>query len=129
IELEKNSDYYDADKIQLDGIKYQVIKDSQQAMLSYQNGDLDVVTLAGEQVDLFKDDPEFQNIQDGFVWYVSVNNKVEGLDNSKLRKAMATSINKEAIANTALKDGSKPADYIVPEGLSQGPDGKDFRET
>ena len=129
IELEKKSDYYDADKIQLDGIKYQVIKDSQQAMLSYQNGDLDVVTLAGEQVDLFKDDPEFQNIQDGFVWYVSVNNKVEGLDNSKLRKAMATSINKEAIANTALKDGSKPADYIVPEGLSQGPDGKDFRET
>src|SRR5699024_2204989 len=42
---------------------------------------------------------------------------------------MAVAIDKEAIVNTALKDGSVPANFIVPEGLSTGPDGKDFRET
>lgn len=129
IELVKNDEYYDANNVQLSGINYQVIKDSQQAMLSYQNGDLDVVTLAGEQVDLFKDDPEFLNNQDGYVWYVSPNTKVKGLENSKLRKAIALSFNKEAIANTALKDGSIPANFIVPKDLATGPDGKDFRET
>ena len=36
--LEKNPDYYDAGKIALDGLAYQVIKDSQQALMSYQTG-------------------------------------------------------------------------------------------
>lgn len=129
IKLAKNPDYYDADNVAIDGLNFQVIKDSQQAMLSYQNGDLDVVTLAGEQVDLFKEDPEFANIQDGYLWYVSVNTQVEGLGNQKLREAVAKSIDREAIVNTALKDGSIPADFAIPTGLANGPDGKDFRET
>lgn len=129
IELDKNEEYYDADNVVLDGVDYQVIKDSQQAMLSYQNGDLDLVTLAGEQVDLFKDDPEFVNVQAGYLWYISPNTLVEGLENANLRKALATSFDKQQITDTILKDGSVPADYIIPDGLAVGPDGKDFRET
>lgn len=129
VKLVKNEDYHDADNVTLDALNFQVIKDSQQAMLSYQNGDLDVVALAGEQVDLFKDDPEFINTQDGYVWYVSPNTLVDGLDNAKLREAMAKSINKDAIVNTALKDGSVPADFVVPIDLANGPDEKDFRAT
>ncbi|MDN6385272.1 MAG: peptide ABC transporter substrate-binding protein, partial [Alkalibacterium sp.] len=129
IELDKNEDYFDADSVVLDGVDYQVIKDSQQAMLSYQNGEVDVVTLAGEQVDLFKDDPEFVNVQAGYLWYISPNTLVEGLENENLRKALATSFDKQQITDTILKDGSVPADYIIPDGLAVGPDGKDFRET
>ena len=129
IELEKNPDYFDAENVSLDGIKYQVIKDTQQAMLSYQNGDLDVVTLAGEQVDLFKDDPEFQTIQAGYLWYISPNTKVPGLENANLRKALGQAFDKEYIAETVLKDGSNAADYMIPEGLAVDPEGVDFRET
>ena len=56
--LEKNPDYYDAGKIALDGLAYQVIKDSQQALMSYQTGALDMTLLNSEQVDQVKDDPE-----------------------------------------------------------------------
>ena len=49
--LKKNPNYYDADKVSLDGLNYQVIKDPQQALMSYQNGDLDLVKLSGDQVD------------------------------------------------------------------------------
>lgn len=129
IELEKNPDYFDAENVNLDGIKYQVIKDTQQAMLSYQNGDLDVVTLAGEQVDLFKDDPEFQTIQAGYLWYISPNTKVPGLENANLRNALGQAFDKEYIAETVLKDGSNAADYMIPEGLAVDPEGVDFRET
>ena len=73
INLEKNADYWDADKVKLSGIQYQVIKDSQQAMLAYQNGDLDVATLSGEQVEQFQADPEFQSIMAGYLWYSSPN--------------------------------------------------------
>ena len=54
VELVKNDEYWDAANVKLDGIQFQVIKEAQQTMLAYQNGDLDVATLAGEQVEQFK---------------------------------------------------------------------------
>ena len=129
ITLEKNADYWDAGKVALDGMQYQVIKDSQQAMLSYQNGDLDVATLSGEQVEQFQADPEFKNIVAGYLWYISPNQTVTGLENVNLRKALALSYDKEAIVKNILKDGSIVADFAVPTLLATGPDGKDYRET
>lgn len=129
ITLDKNPTYWDASKVQLAGIKYQVIKDSQQAMLSYQNGDLDVATLSGEQVEQFQADPEFNNIMAGYLWYVSPNQKVAGLENVNLRKALALAYDKAAVANIILKDGSIPANFAVPSLLATGPDGKDYRVT
>ncbi len=129
ISLAKSPTYWDASKVALDGIQYQVIKDSQQAMLSYQNGDLNVATLSGEQVEQFQADPEFHNIMAGYLWYISPNQKVAGLENVNLRKALALSYDKSAIANNILKDGSIVADFAVPTLLATGPDGKDFRET
>ena len=128
INLEKNTNYWDADKVQLSGIQYQVIKDSQQAMLAYQNGDLDVATLSGEQVEQFQADPEFQSIMAGYLWYISPNLKTPGLENENLRKALALSYDKDAIVNNILKDGSIKADFAVPTLLATGPDGKDFRD-
>ena len=71
--LAKNPDYYDADSISLDGLAYQVIKDSQQALMSYQTGALDMTLLNGEQVDQVKDDPEFTSVGAGYLWYISPN--------------------------------------------------------
>jgi len=129
IELVKNDDYWDADAVKVDGIEYQVVKEAQQTMLAYQNGDIDVATLAGEQVEQFKADPEFHNVVAGYLWYISPNQTVFGLENVNLRKAIALSYDKAAIANNILKDGSIPADFAVPELLATGPDGKDYRET
>jgi len=129
ITLVKNPDYWDAGKVSLDGIQYQVIKDSQTAVLSYQNGDLDVVTLSGEQVEQFQADPEFHSIMAGYLWYISPNQKVAGLENLNLRKALSLAYDKTAIVNNILKDGSIVADFAVPTLLATGPDGKDFRET
>lgn len=128
IELVKNEDYWDAGAVSLSGIKYQVIKDAQQTMLAYQNGDLDVATLSGEQVEQFQADSEFNNIMAGYLWYISPNQNVAGLENENLRKAIAMSFDKTAIVNNILKDGSIVADFAVPTLLATGPDGKDFRE-
>ncbi len=128
--LAKNPAYYDADRVQLDGLTYQVIKDSQTSLLSYQNGDLDVVTLSGDQVELVEDDPEFTTVNAGYLWYITVNSKdVPELANVNFRKALAAAYDREAICASIIKDGSTPAYFAVPEQLATGPDGKDFRET
>ena len=126
--LAKNEAYYDADRVQLAGLTYQVIKDSQTSLLSYQNGDLDVVTLSGDQVELVEDDPEFTIVNAGYLWYITVNSKdVEELNNINFRKALAGAFDRVAICASIIKDGSSPAYFAVPEQLATGPDGLDFR--
>ena len=126
-ELVKNADYYDADRIALDGLNYQVIKDSQQALMSYQTGALDMTLLNGEQVDQVKDDPEFTSVGAGYLWYISPNvDSVPDLANLNLRKAMTFALDREAITNDVLKDGSAPCYTAVPPQFATGPDGSDF---
>lgn len=125
--LTKNADYYDADRVQLPGLNYQVIQDSQQALMSYQTGDLDLTLVNGEQVDQVKDDPEFRTIGAGYLWYVSPNMAaVPELDNLNIRMALTLAIDREAITVDVLKDGSIPTYTAVPLQFAAGPDGSDF---
>lgn len=127
--LTKNNDYYDAARIQLPGLNYQVIQDSQQALMSYQTGALDTTLVNGEQVDQVKDDPEFMAIGAGYLWYVAPNvDGVEELANLNIRLALTHAINRESITTDVLKDGSAPTYTAVPMDFAAGPDGSDYAE-
>lgn len=125
----KNENYYDASKVQLSGLNYQVIQDSQQALMSYQTGALDTTLVNGEQVDQVKDDPEFITIGAGYLWYVAPNiDAVPALANLNIRYALTMAINREAITSDVLKDGSAPTYTAVPMDFAAGPDGSDYSE-
>ena len=125
--LTKNADYYDAGRVQLSGLNYQVIQDSQQALMSYQTGALDTTLVNGEQVDQVKDDPEFKTVGAGYLWYVSPNmDAVPELANLNVRLALTMAIDRDAITGDALKDGSAPTYTAVPPEFAAGPDGSDF---
>lgn len=125
--LTKNADYYDAGRIQLSGLSYQVIQDSQQALMSYQTGALDTTLVNGEQVDQVKDDPEFKTVGAGYLWYVSPNmDAVPELANINVRLALTMAIDRDAITGDVLKDGSAPTYTAVPPEFAAGPDGSDF---
>lgn len=125
--LTRNENYWDADRVQLPGLNYQVIQDSQQALMSYQSGALDMTLVNGEQVDQVKEDPEFQTIGAGYLWYVSPNmDAVPELANLNVRLAMSMAINRVSITEDVLKDGSIPTYTAVPLQFAAGPDGSDF---
>ena len=105
------------------------MKDSQTAALEFESGNLDVVRLAGEIVDLYKENEAFTLIHEGYLWYIAPNEQVEELQNVNLRQALGRAVNKEQLTETVLNDGSTVANFIVPVTLATGPDGKDFRET
>ncbi len=127
--LSKNENYYDADRIKLAGIDYQVIQDSQTALMSYQNGELDTTLINGDQVDQVQDDPEFLAVGAGYMWYVSpCISKVPELQNLNIRKALTFALDRDAITTEILKDGSTPTYTAVPPQFATGPDGSDFSE-
>ncbi|MCD8105046.1 MAG: peptide ABC transporter substrate-binding protein [Lachnospiraceae bacterium] len=128
-ELVKNEDYWDADRISLGGLSYQVIQDSQQALMSYQVGDLDITLVNGDQVEQVEDDPEFESIGAGYLWYVSPNiDAVPELANLNIRMALTMAIDRESITADVLKDGSKATYTAVPMDFATGPDGSDYAE-
>lgn len=127
LHLKKNPNYYDAERVKLTGINYQVIQDSQQALMSYQTGAVDTTLVNGEQVDQVKDDPTFHAIAAGYLWYVVPNmGKVKELNNLNVRLAMTMAIDRESITTDVLKDGSIPTYTAVPIDFATGPDGSDF---
>ena len=127
--VEKNDAYYDKDNVNLDGIEYKIMKDAQTAALEFDSGNMDIVRLSGEIVDLYKDNEAFTLIHEGYLWYIAPNEEVEELQNVNLRQALGRAVNKDQLTETVLIDGSTVADFIVPVSLATGPDGKDFRET
>lgn len=127
-DLTKNADYYDVDNVSLDGLRFQVIKDSQQAVLAYQTDQLDVTNISGEQVTLFSADPEFRSVEQGYMWFISPNQLNENIANADLRLAIGKAYDRDVIANNVLKDGSLPAAYFIPQLLADGPDGTDYRD-
>ncbi len=129
IKAEKNDSYYDADKVSLDGVEWQLMLDNQTAAMSYASGDLDVVTLTGDLIEQYQDDPAFTTVADSYLWYLSANMDKKGLDNLHVRTAIAKAIDKEAIVSSILKDGSTVADFVIPNGLAVDADGKDYRES
>ncbi len=127
--LVKNSDYYNASSVKLDGLNYQVVKDSQQAFLSYQNNDLDIVKLSGDQVDQVTGDPELKVVGAGYMWYLTLNgHDVADLSNANMRLAITNAVNRAIIVKDVVKDGSVATYTSVPPQFAAGPDGSDFSE-
>ncbi|MBP6887558.1 MAG: peptide ABC transporter substrate-binding protein [Oscillospiraceae bacterium] len=128
--LTKSAEYWDAAAVICAGINYKVILDYQEAYLAYQNGELDVAKLSSEMVELVAADPEYRPVMTGYLWYVTPNiSGGKGLENANIRKALALSYDRQHIADYIMKDGSIPAYWYVPYGLSTGPDGLDYRKS
>ena len=128
IRAEKNPDYYAADEVTLDGIEWQVIQDAQTAAMNYDNATVDVVGLTGSLIETYQEDDAFMTRSDGYSWYLAPNFNVAGLENKNIRLALAKSFDKDAICTGILKDGSTPADFVIPSGLAVSSAGVDYRE-
>jgi len=125
--MKKNPTYYDADRIHIDGLQFQVLLDSQQALMSYQNGDLDFIYVAGDQIDQVSEDPAFTTVPNGYIWFILPNwGGVEKLKNQSLRLALSSALNREEIVHSVVKDGSTPTYSIVPQAFVYDEEGHDF---
>lgn len=129
ITFDKNKDYYAADEVKVDGMKFIIKTDATARAISYDSGEVMFAKISGELADQYKDKDGYTTFLEAYLAYLSLNQAVAGLENVNLRKAIGLSIDKDALVNNVLKDGSEVADFIIPKGLANGPDGKDFRES
>jgi len=108
--LEKNPDFYAADKINLDKITMVMINDTNAAMNSFKAGEVDVIGLNGDQVKMMKGEsfPVF-TYDDGSCFYLEFNTLDPQLANVNLRTALTYAVDKQAFVDSIIKNNSKPA--------------------
>ncbi|MBO0488373.1 peptide ABC transporter substrate-binding protein [Vagococcus fluvialis] len=128
--LEKNKEYYDQEAVKLEEVSVQTLKEENTGISLFEGGDLDLVRISGQNV------AQYSNL-DGYVTFNDVANsfldfnKKEGspLANLDLRKAIALAIDKDALTESVLADGSKPLNGLVPAGLYSNPEtNEDYRK-
>ena len=129
----KNVDYWDADKVKLDGINVDVVKETSTAINLYDAGEVDTIKLSGEYVQTKQGEPDLESVPTSSVFFFKYNQERNGeptaLANENIRKAISMGFDKESYAKTVLQNGSLPANGLVPEGLSKNPStDEDYRE-
>ena len=136
LSVKKNADYWDADRVQLAGIKYQVVGSSDNALTAFRTGALDVVMISGNQVAAAEKDAALsQNLKvtgAGYMWYLSFSqtekNAQNGmLANANLRLAITNAIDRDNLVDNYVMDGSL-ATYtaVPPQFAASSTTGEDF---
>lgn len=126
--MKKNTNYWDADSIKLDGIKFNLIEDANAAYSAYQTGEaLMIKDVPTEEIPSLKDSDEFHVEPILGTYYLSLNLQKEPFNNKEVRQALSLAIDRDYIANTLMQGTYSPAGSMVGEGWKDT-DGSDFHE-
>ena len=127
-EFEKNDKFYAAKDVKIDKLVMKLVQEPKVAAQSFEAGETDFAIINSDLVDKYKKDDSFKQINEGYLFYISVNFQNSDLANLNVRKAISLAINRKDLCENVLKDGSQVAKGFVPQGLSISPEGKDFRD-
>lgn len=77
--MKKNPAYWEAKKVKLDEINFDIVKDKATEVNLYESGQIDRIGLTGEFVDKYKASKEFKQREDVTVQFLRFNQKNEVL--------------------------------------------------
>ena len=126
--MSKNPYYWNADAIKLDGIKWNLIEDSNAAYSAYQTGEvLMIKDVPTEEIPSLKDNAEFHVDPIIGTYYLSMNLERDAFKDAKVRKALSLAIDRDYVANTLMQGTYSPADNFMGPGWIDM-DGKQFKD-
>ena len=117
ITLKKSPTYWDAAVVKLQEIHFHPIENEDSEERAFRTGTLDVTEAVPlSKIDVYKKEhPELLRIVDYLGTYMyRVNVTKPGLNNKKVRQALALSIDRQAITDRILRANQKPAYSLVP---------------
>lgn len=114
----KNPMYWDAANVRLEGVRYFPIEDRHTTFKKYENGELDIIREVPQvQIASLQGRPDLIQCPDLANYYFRVNVTRPGLDNVKLRQALAYAINRDVLVNQFLKGTEVSSSSITVSGM------------
>ena len=121
VRAEKNPLYWDAENVLLNAVEFYPISNINTEDRAFRAGQLHITdSVAASRMDAIKRDMA-KNLKTGDmlgVYYYALNTARPPLNDARVRKALAMSINRKSIISNFLKSNQKPAATFVPSGVS-----------
>ncbi|MDI3310306.1 MAG: peptide ABC transporter substrate-binding protein [Thermoanaerobacterium sp.] len=117
ITLKKNKDYWDSSSVKLQTVNFTMIKDNNTLVQNYDSGTLDSIFVPGDYIDKYKSSSEYSDKALATNWYIQFNTKNPVFKNADIRKAFTLAIDRKSFVEQVTKDGSIPAEAVVPPGI------------
>lgn len=130
IVMDKNPNYYEADKVKIDGIDLDIIEDQSTVYQKYVAGEYNMVVELPTEVTAklrAEKNPELVIGPNLALYYYNLNPAVKPLNNVKVRKALSLALDRKVITDQITQGGQLPATAIVPPGLLDDT-GKEFSD-
>lgn len=119
--MDKNPDYFDADKVQIEKIHAVMIVEASTAMAMYEDGVLDSTAVPSEDIDRVKADSvlskELIIAPDLCTYYYGFNNTKPPMDNTLVRKAFSAAIDRQSLIDYVTKGNQTPATTFTCPGI------------
>ena len=128
ITMEKNPDYWNADAIKLDSIKFMLIEDANAAYSAYQNGEVAFIKdVPTEEIPSLSGNDEFKVDPIIGTYYVNLNCNEDVFKDAKVRKALSLAIDRKYVAETIMQGTYTAAGNFMGPGWID-PEGGQFIE-
>ena len=124
ITVEKSPTYWDAANVKLHAINFYPIESADTEERAFRAGQLHITSeLPNGKVDSYRrEHPEFLHTDPYFaVYYYRFNVNKPPLNDARVRRALAMSIDRDAIVKDILRAGQTPALNLVPPGVGYRP--------
>lgn len=100
----KNPNYWNADAVKLDAIKFNLIEDANASYSAFQTGEiLFIKDVPTEEIPSLEGTPEFYVDPIIGTYYLNLNTKKAPFDNADVRKALSLAIDREYVAGTLMQ--------------------------
>jgi len=127
--LVPNANYREAEKVKLDTLEIRFIADSQVELMAFKANEIQVGILppsdAVEELKASGDLYIYPKLQ---VYWLVMNNQASPVNDVKVRRALALSIDRDAIVNKVLRGGQIPAYGMCPPIINDVSADKPFRD-
>ncbi len=115
--MSKNPNYWNADAIKLDGIKFNLIEDSNASYSAYQTGEvLFIKDVPTEEIPSLLGSSEFYVDPIIGTYYLSLNTQREPFTDANVRKALSLAIDREYVAGTLMQGTYSAASNFMGPG-------------
>lgn len=116
--LDRRTDYFEG-PAKMHGILYRIIPEDLTAVSEFELGNLDLLTIPAAEYARYRRDPSkrqfIASIEGLNTYYLGFNCSRSPFNNPRLRKAVASAIDREKILNTIYEKRGRPADGPVPD--------------
>lgn len=129
ITFAKNENYWGADKVTLNTLKFVLMEDANASYSAYQTGEVSMIKdVPTEEIPALKGNDDFHVDPIMGTYYLSFQTEKEPFNNPDVRMALSLAIDRDYAANTVMQGTYSPATNFVGPGLSDAEDGSSYED-